>query len=671
MASLITSRYKYISAKGLIESFSKTGIDRDYYYIFAANHQDYPNNVISDVNSNVNDTVNDVYRNMIFGKLVQQTDASIMIRRVPWTSGVVYAIYDDKDPQLNLKDFFVYTYGSGLFHIWKCLSNKNDSPSIIEPLFPIGTDGIVYLSDGYVWKYMYSLNVTTFDKFTSPEYIPYVANNTVISQAVNGQINNIKIIAPGGGYSNYISSAYFQSGDVKAFSNPLFYKISTADASNVYDFYEGCLLYIKSGTGAGQYRTIKSYIVQNTTKYVVLDSPFTVQPDNTSMYLISPRVYLQGDQTESNTTIAYAEIDITTSNSVTNIVILDPGKDYKVATANVYASSYVGVTVPAVVRPILSPPGGHGANPPDELYCSTAAFSMRFTGSEGNTIPTSGQYRQIGIVANPIFTSIDVNHNGTRGSFQANEQVISFYPRRVQANVSIGIGNNIMTTSDNTANFNQLFETGDKLYLSDGINDFVYTVNTINTNTELTVSQLSIYDFTDATAHYVNIQAEGTVGTLFANNLTTTNVRGQIKTDAYLIGMDTGALITSINDLSISNKQKSFNTFVATYQYEGLVVTGPFQNNEILVQGNNVSNALLYSAETYGGTTTFYTTNQNGIFNTSNTIYGASSNAVATLNTKYLPEVVFGSGDILYVENLDPISRAGGQSETFKLIFEF
>ena len=38
---------------------------------------------------------------------------------------------------------------------------------------------------------------------------------------------------------------------------------------------------------------------------------------------------------------------------------------------------------------------------------------------------------------------------------------------------------------------------------------------------------------------------------------------------------------------------------------------------------------------------------------------------------KYTPEIVFGSGRIIYLENLDPITRANTQSEVFKLIFEF
>ena len=36
-----------------------------------------------------------------------------------------------------------------------------------------------------------------------------------------------------------------------------------------------------------------------------------------------------------------------------------------------------------------------------------------------------------------------------------------------------------------------------------------------------------------------------------------------------------------------------------------------------------------------------------------------------------LPEVKKGSGEVIYKENISPVSRGNAQSETFKLILEF
>jgi hypothetical protein len=50
---------------------------------------------------------------------------------------------------------------------------------------------------------------------------------------------------------------------------------------------------------------------------------------------------------------------------------------------------------------------------------------------------------------------------------------------------------------------------------------------------------------------------------------------------------------------------------------------------------------------------------------------GNSSTAVMNLSYKYDGWLVKDSGDVVYVENVDPITRASNKSETVKLILEF
>lgn len=66
-----------------------------------------------------------------------------------------------------------------------------------------------------------------------------------------------------------------------------------------------------------------------------------------------------------------------------------------------------------------------------------------------------------------------------------------------------------------------------------------------------------------------------------------------------------------------------------------------------------------------------YCSNQVGRVTNTYTIIGNTSGATATINNVYSPELVFGSGKILYFENIEPVARTTDQSETFKLIFEF
>lgn len=61
-----------------------------------------------------------------------------------------------------------------------------------------------------------------------------------------------------------------------------------AAASAVDDFYNGAILEIVRGTGAGQIRTVTDYVGSTTTATV--DRDWATNPDNTSVYIIHPRL---------------------------------------------------------------------------------------------------------------------------------------------------------------------------------------------------------------------------------------------------------------------------------------------------------------------------------------------------------------------------------------------
>ena len=74
---------------------------------------------------------------------------------------------------------------------------------------------------------------------------------------------------------------------------------------------------------------------------------------------------------------------------------------------------------------------------------------------------------------------------------------------------------------------------------------------------------------------------------------------------------------------------------------------------------------------------TMYISNKFSIYNLDSTgvrpITGVTSvnSTLQKLNNKYPGDFVVGSGQVLYLENLDPITRAGNKSEIIKIILEF
>jgi hypothetical protein len=140
-------------------------------------------------------------------------------------------------------------------------------------------------------------------------------------------------------------------------------------------------------------------------------------------------IAITGDGT--STANAYATINVST-NTISAIVVDDVGRDYTYATATVTA----GVGSGAVLRPIISPPGGHGSNPETELGASNVMINVRIKGSEGDKLPTTNDFRQIALIQDPYLLStntvtsntvfsqtVKMNVNGSSTNFVEDEIV--------------------------------------------------------------------------------------------------------------------------------------------------------------------------------------------------------------------------------------------------------
>lgn len=114
---------------------------------------------------------------------------------------------------------------------------------------------------------------------------------------------------------------------------------------------------------------------------------------------------IAGDGANAN---AYAIVN-TMSNTISSVYIDNPGRGYTYA--NVIVTD-AGAGTGAVLRAMISPPGGHGTDPVRELGGSNLILNMRIQGSESDRLLTTNQYRQIAMVKDPLsFGSSNVASN--------------------------------------------------------------------------------------------------------------------------------------------------------------------------------------------------------------------------------------------------------------------
>jgi hypothetical protein len=98
-------------------------------------------------------------------------------------------------------------------------------------------------------------------------------------------------------------------------------------------------------------------------------------------------------------------------------------------------------------------------------------------------------------------------------------------------------------------------------------------------------------------------------------------------------------------------------------------MSGTFVLDEIVTMTGNVStsNATVY----YANSSTVWLTNVRGNVSNTSTIQSISTGAYGVANSVLRPDIIRGSGKILYMENISPINKLAGQTETVKAIIEF
>ena len=124
------------------------------------------------------------------------------------------------------------------------------------------------------------------------------------------------------------------------------------------------------------------------------------------LYQAAVSVSITGDGQFAN---AYAVVN-TQTETIQSIIVDNYGSGYTYANATI--SSTVGAYANA--RVIISPPGGHGSDPLNELGGSYLILNPQLDGNEGGVLDTQASYRQLAILNNPIvYGSTNVSSNLT------------------------------------------------------------------------------------------------------------------------------------------------------------------------------------------------------------------------------------------------------------------
>lgn len=396
--------------------------DDDYYqnnlYGFIGRPQEWsPDDTVPDTpkNSDVNEL--SILSDAIFFKRFTVSDITLAIQKYVWTSGTVYDEYDDTIEDFNYTNPFYVINSEPQKNIYKCLDNNGGSPSIAEPTGQ--SVNSITTSDGYVWKYMGSVDASDAQTFQTNDFIPVRKKLTddgsvqwqVQQNATSGSVNSVSVVNGGSNYTTtptvivvpatgdspttpMTATATLNAGSISeititdngaGYTKPPMIKI-VPDASEINDHQPT----IEVST-VGSNGEIQSISITNAGQYI--DAI-----DSTDISI-----------TSASGSGAVLEPVLDDNMVLTGFTITNAGTGY--AVGDDITITHNNASHDCILSVSMQPKNGHGANILEELDAKYVIINMKLELDEGGMLPyysdpptntTPLAFRQIGIVVDPI-----------------------------------------------------------------------------------------------------------------------------------------------------------------------------------------------------------------------------------------------------------------------------
>jgi hypothetical protein len=356
-------------------------------------------------------------------------------------------------------------------------------------------------------------------------------------------------------------------------------------------------------------------------------------------------VPVRGDGTGALCSVIIGGTDGTLDGTITTCTVNSEGSGYThgaVLAADIIeqhniqnSGSVLSFSANPVFEVIIGPDGGHGSNPAKELGGHFCLTDVKLAQTEAFDFSVVNDFRQIGIVRNPF-------SYGTTSSFTGSSA-------RQTSAIKLASNSGTFVVDEKISQTIAGKVAGD-------ITSFAASGTTV------TVTCGAAHNLT--TGQMVKV-----TGGSFATNAT-----GHQGT--HHITESSSTVFTYV----VSSSRAPSGAFT-----KGSVAYTTFAPEAIVVEYDATNNILFYVQNVYDNQGTSATYKQNIPFSGNSTITGATSNATgvphtassATVNNTVFvagyanPELQPDSGDVIYIENRKPISRASDQTEDVKLVVEF
>jgi len=363
-------------------------------------------------------------------------------------------------------------------------------------------------------------------------------------------------------------------------------------------------------------------------------------------------VPIRGDGTGGLCTVTIGGSGGSAGGQVTAVAVTANGSGYTHANViaadiveqhDIQQSNALTFTTAATLEVIIGPDGGHGSNPAKELGGFFCLMDIKLQQTEAYDFSVVNDFRQLGIVRNPysyatssVFTGSTARQTSAiklasnSGTFTVDEKISQTIAAVSLTSIASSANGQVITVVTSAVH---KLATGQMVKVTGGAfpgtgNSGADTTNGHEGTHHITVTNTTTFTYTIASTRSVDVSTTATLGS--------------------------GAYTT-------------------------------FAPQAVVVEYDATNNILFYVQNSYDNQGTDSTYKQNIPFSGNSTVTGDTSNATgvpdtansSTYNNTVMvsgyasPELQPDSGDVIYIENRKPISRASDQTEDVKLVVEF
>lgn len=539
MTAIITNAFRFQNLKAFIQS-----IDNDAYFMFISKPLAWNDEASPDTPIDSQSAITEIWNQSLAAKKIGPDNVRHGIFMRVWTSGKYYDMYRhdynnstagvDIDTGAattpdTLYDANYYVIDDVTLNVYKCLYNRSQTTNlpIASTDKPSGTgSGVIVTSDGYRWKYMFTVPSGDAALFNTPSFIP--APVTGSSTLNDGGIYAYRVTAGGSGY-----------------------------------------------TGA-------------------------------------PTATVYGDGTGATATA------VVTSGAVTALNFNAAGSAYR----NAHVVFSGGGGTGAAATPIISPIGGHGSRPAEELGGIYVIIQTKLEAEEaGSKFTVANDYRQLGIIKNPV----KYISGGVSG----------------QVGVEADTGGNATT---------KVLGSGTAFNSQVAVGDIIHVLNPA----EGTEAFLVVKSITSDTVLYAeNVPQEGAIDL--------TPNAGTIVPYDYEVIPGSMATILLARSLTFTGALSGSGSFTP----DSTITGGTSGAKGRVVDWDGTSKVVRYIVDT--------TVSGNIVdFQVGETVSdGAGQSGTIAVGGVDPAEVETLSGDVIYFENRRLVNRSADQTEDIRVIVEF